>query len=264
MAAEELMRIIVAIKLVVSRHYGISFGSTSSTSIVIDPQIPVAHKLQKWRVTNQDNIKEALLVIDRMIKMQQSSIQAGTKFHTVADVARAENANKFFLKLNIQIIETGQRFFYIACDNCHASYDAILNWSIDCQRCHETTVAKPRERVMVNIFDNTGSLDATAFGEEAVKIINMNATLAMEMNNAVNTPSVERMNKTLKDKKFLVRLKKTVKVYQENNQTQYTILKKRLAFTDEDSFVESSTPQKKLKQVISGVEDEADPDQGSH
>lgn len=39
--------------------------------------------------------------------------------------------------------------------------------------------------ILLNIHDNTGSLDVTAFGAQAIEILQMNAIACMEMHRAV-------------------------------------------------------------------------------
>ncbi|PIN13726.1 hypothetical protein CDL12_13648 [Handroanthus impetiginosus] len=136
-----------------------------------------------------------------------------------------------------------------------------------------------------------------AFGDDAVRVINMNAIAAMEMNHAENPPSTDEMNANLKNQKYLVKLKKTFFKRRDGTHTQYTILRlfedkeklvaapvstsvnlaedhhgqatfgtnprKRLVFADEESTIGSSGVTKKLKQIVQDKEDQFAQDVGS-
>ncbi|PIN00650.1 hypothetical protein CDL12_26848 [Handroanthus impetiginosus] len=200
MDADDLMRITFVNKLIVTSYFGLSVGSTPLITIVVNPPIPDVQRLK----------------IGGQTIMQQLQAFCLMKFFSITEIARNNDGDKFMVRAKIEVTKSDKKFFYVACDNYYASYAVDSYWEIDCPWCNKRVFTKPRERVIANIIDDTRSIQAIAFGLDAVKIMNMNAVLAMGMYNV--------MSQDIKAKTFFIKLKKSSKERRDGTRVQYTVL----------------------------------------
>ncbi|KAL3838406.1 hypothetical protein ACJIZ3_022997 [Penstemon smallii] len=85
--AKQSFPIISASALVYSSFRGPSLGSTPSTSIVVDPQIPEAQILTTWRSKNMKAIIETAAAKDYFVRDDSSTPISTAALSTIAGIA---------------------------------------------------------------------------------------------------------------------------------------------------------------------------------
>ncbi|KAL3849518.1 hypothetical protein ACJIZ3_011400 [Penstemon smallii] len=193
--------------LSVSAHYDGSFGSTPSTAVLLDPAIPEADELRIWRSSNLKYIVETSSK-DHFVHTETSESLPKEEIYLIEDVLKNEKVEKFTVQVKARIVDLDQKFFYMACGKCYSGINAEYKYEYTCVSCKRSTKAEPREKVHLNIFDQSGSLDVTVFGPQAIKILQMDSVMCMDLCNAKNSPSVNRINETLSSEVFLMKIRK--------------------------------------------------------
>ncbi|XP_071907437.1 uncharacterized protein [Coffea arabica] len=74
-------------------------------------------------------------------------------------------------------------FWYFTCSNCHEPTDYTGILDINCHYCRVKINPSPRAFIALTILDATGKMDTLALGEEAEKLMSIQATELTEINN---------------------------------------------------------------------------------
>ncbi|KAL3820251.1 hypothetical protein ACJIZ3_006156 [Penstemon smallii] len=96
-----------------------------------------------------------------------TSRKSGSKSHTTLFYIPGE----FVVQVHAVVIDCTQKFFYMA--------DFGLIYT--CSSCKNITRAKPREKIVLRIFDSSGFLDATSFGSQAAAITGVDCIDCMDI-----------------------------------------------------------------------------------
>ncbi|KAL8051937.1 hypothetical protein ABFX02_06G180300 [Erythranthe guttata] len=255
---KESMPIIKVSGLIVSPYFGGSLGSTPSTVIVVDPKIPEAENLKTWREAHIKSIAATLAMNDPFAHIDDHSTINSTNISSIADIVADNKVDKYVVKVCATITDAAQKCFYMGCSKCHYAIDADYNQSYTCSTCKENTHATPREKISLCITDNSGSLDVTAFGMQAVDILEQNAVACMEQYNEEIPLAVGVINKRLQGRHFLMKIRKKGCHIRNAFQFQYSVQSLQSAdipqpqnefvhVTNECSSSTHASPSKKLR-----------------
>ncbi|KAL3834346.1 hypothetical protein ACJIZ3_009082 [Penstemon smallii] len=124
--------------------------------------------------------------------------------------------DKYLLKVEALIIDATQNLFYMGCETCFASLNA-------------------EEKLLIYIYDDTGSLNVTVFGNFAAAITGLNALDCMGLYYKGIPFPVDEINQNLYGKMYFVGLKKRLRFVGHDLLFQYTVKSlhlKRITQTD--------------------------------
>ncbi|KAL3838866.1 hypothetical protein ACJIZ3_023457 [Penstemon smallii] len=221
--------IITATALTYSSFFeGGSLGSTPATVITVEPPIPEAQKLATWRSNNMKTIVDTIGARNYFLRDDSAIPNLEGPYSTIADVVAEDKVDKFVIKANIKIVDAKQKFYYMGCDKCFSGIDAEYNYVYTCNSCKEATIAKPRQKMQVDIYDSTGNLDVTIFGDQCQDILKMDAIMCMDLHNAGNFISINEINENLLGKIFLIKLNKKKQTRGHTTIYQYIVIKLQL------------------------------------
>ncbi|KAL6570188.1 hypothetical protein OROMI_014702 [Orobanche minor] len=74
-----------------------------------------------------------------------------------------------------KLARTNQKFIYPCCAKCHRLTTAAYGSLFECHSCNEIRSAIPRFRFSLLIYDTSGEIEVTVFGDEGEKIMQMSA-----------------------------------------------------------------------------------------
>ncbi|KAL6588159.1 hypothetical protein OROMI_001137 [Orobanche minor] len=74
-----------------------------------------------------------------------------------------------------KLARTSQKFIYPCCAKCHRLTTAAYGSLFECHSCNEIRSAIPRFRFSLLIYDTSGEIEVTVFGDEGEKIMQMSA-----------------------------------------------------------------------------------------
>ncbi|KAL3818276.1 hypothetical protein ACJIZ3_004181 [Penstemon smallii] len=241
----DTMPIIRATQLMISSHRDGSLGSTASTVVEIDPQIPEVHALKVWRSANLRFIVDAITAKDYLPRIESSAPFLTDHITTIADVLSAEKMDRFTVEVNALVTHSEQKYYYMACGKCFSAVDAAYEYEYTCAMCGQMTKAKPRERIHVSIYDTTGSLDVTIFGPPVIMIMQMDAEMCLKIFSAGDEVTAGWINGKLFGKTFYMNVKrKDIQVGGVPKQ-QYTVTNLQIKESEEvTNLVDENKPDK--------------------
>ncbi|KAL6581223.1 hypothetical protein OROMI_007146 [Orobanche minor] len=94
-------------------------------------------------------------------------------FTSVETFLTVEQRDRSILCVQGRLLSTNQSFIYPCCTKCHRLTTAEYGCLFECHSFHETKNAIPRYRFSLLIYDSTGEMEVTIFGDEGEKIVQM-------------------------------------------------------------------------------------------
>ncbi|KAL3844192.1 hypothetical protein ACJIZ3_001595 [Penstemon smallii] len=146
--------------------------------------IPEAQNLKTWRSNNLKIIVE-MIAKDNFVHVDSSGMFPTENVLSLADVLSDTKTERFTVQVSVQITDLDQKYYYMACEKCFSGIDAELDYHYICLACKKPTIAKPREKIHVNIYDGSGHLDVTVFGPQAINIMQSDSDMCLEVFNKV-------------------------------------------------------------------------------
>ncbi|KAL3831158.1 hypothetical protein ACJIZ3_019960 [Penstemon smallii] len=239
--AVDCFPIIKVSNLSISKYYGGSLGSTPSTVVVLDPEIPECEILKTWRSNNLEIIVE-MITKDHFLQAEPLGVFPTDKLFSIADVISEAKLDRFTVKVCVKITDLDQKYFYMACEKCYSSIDAEFNYYYTCSSCKKTTLAKPREKIHANIYDESGNLDVTVFGPHAINIMQSDSIMNMKVFDEENFVSSNEINKSLSGAMFFMKIRKKPRHFGGIKQFQYAVMNlQRIQNIAEDGKPKCST-----------------------
>ncbi|KAL3834163.1 hypothetical protein ACJIZ3_008899 [Penstemon smallii] len=148
------------------------------------------------------------------------------------------------------VINTEQKYYYMACKKCFSSVDADHNYEYTCAMCGEKTQSKPSfvvERIYLCVFDSTGSLSVTVFGTPVISLMQMDSEMCMSLSDKGEPVTAEWVNNKLAGKIFYMKIRRKENTFGVHIQQQYTVTNLRLKETPET--IENTKVTSVLKDV---------------
>ncbi|KAL6570213.1 hypothetical protein OROMI_014727 [Orobanche minor] len=161
--------IIAALNFSVTDFHNISLSSTSASVVLINSSIervPVIHK-EKINVLQQQG---------DVFKRAQTNFSSDPDiFTSIQTLLTTEQPNRSDLLVRGKLARTNQNFIYPCCAKCHRLTTAAYGNLFECHSCNEIKSAIPRFRFSLLIYDDSGEIEVTVFGDEGEKIMQMSA-----------------------------------------------------------------------------------------
>ncbi|XP_027075291.1 uncharacterized protein [Coffea arabica] len=114
-------------------------------------------------------------------------------------------------------------FWYFTCSNCHEPTDYTGILDINCHYCRVKINPSPRAFIALTILDATGKMDTLALGEEAEKLMSIQATELTEINNQ-NMILLHHITQAIQGKRLLCFVKKATPREKAIKGTAFTIV----------------------------------------
>ncbi|KAL6556975.1 Replication factor A protein 1 [Orobanche hederae] len=105
--------------------------------------------------------------------------------------------DRSILRVRGKLISTIQNFIYPCCTKCHRLTTAEYGCLFECHSCHEIKNAIPRYRFSLLIYDPTGDMEVTIFGDEGEKIMQMLGTDFLDKYSNARLLTIDSINSNL-------------------------------------------------------------------
>ncbi|XP_060674853.1 replication protein A 70 kDa DNA-binding subunit B-like [Ziziphus jujuba] len=147
----------------------ISLSTKSSSSFVIEPEIPQAATLSIWYNANAE---KAMDIICERIGLETKSLSTLPSAEDIVTIKMIDNQlntrRSFWINGHIKVTNLIQPFWYLTCEKCTKATGYEFEQRFNCLYCrHDQVKAMPRCRVIVDLIDESSSLNATLFGNQA-------------------------------------------------------------------------------------------------
>ncbi|KAL6514959.1 hypothetical protein OROGR_020538 [Orobanche gracilis] len=170
-------QIITALNFTVTDYHNISLSSTSASVILINSNIERVQTLQKWEVYVIH--KEKINILQQqggVFKKAQTNFSNDPEaFTSIQTLLTTEQPNRSDLLVRGKLARTNQNFIYPCCAKCHRLTTAAYGNLFECHSCNEIRSAIPRFRFSLLVYDKSGEIEVTIFGDEGEKIMQMSA-----------------------------------------------------------------------------------------
>ncbi|KAH7525203.1 hypothetical protein FEM48_Zijuj06G0200100 [Ziziphus jujuba var. spinosa] len=205
--------IIIGCRLKVSSYNGISLSTKSSSSFVIEPEIPQAAALSIWYNANAE---KAMDIICGRIDLETKSLSTLPSAEDIITIKMIDNQlntrRSFWINGHIKVTNLIQHFWYLSCEKCTKATGYEFEQRFNCLYCrHNQVKAMPRCRVIVDLIDESSSLNATLFGNQAEKFLGF-------------VKDIEKIATLSSSHKLLIQVKASKHEYRDITRWKYTIL----------------------------------------
>ncbi|KAL6557498.1 hypothetical protein OROMI_017848 [Orobanche minor] len=159
--------IVAALNFSVTDFHNISLSSTSASVVLINSSIErvsVIHK-EKINVLQQQG--------DAFKRAQTNFSSDPDTFTSIETLLSTEQRSDLLVRG--KLARTNQNFIYPCCAKCHRLTTAAYGNLFECHSCNEIKSAIPRFRFPLLIYDASGEIEVTVFGDEGEKIMQMSA-----------------------------------------------------------------------------------------
>ncbi|KAL6569116.1 hypothetical protein OROHE_003397 [Orobanche hederae] len=232
--------IIAALNFNVTEYHNISLSSTSASVVLLNSKNERVQALQQWYFMHRREIDDIQHQGDVFgIAQSTFSIDPET-FTSIQTFLTAEQvlASKLlvfvvvynmstpsmcvvddisFLCVRGKLLSQIQNLIYPCCTKCHRLTTAEYNCPFECHSCHETKTAIPRYRLSLLIYDQTGEMEVTAFGDEGEKIMRMSAADFLDKYCNATFPTLDSINSNLQQ--LQLKMKVHSKVFNKQDGT---------------------------------------------
>ncbi|KAL6578976.1 hypothetical protein OROMI_009192 [Orobanche minor] len=96
-------------------------------------------------------------------------------FASIETLLTTEQPNRYDLLARGKVTRSNQNFIYPCCAKCHRLTSAAYGRSFECHSFHEIRSAIPRFRFSLLVYDDSGEIEVTVFGDEGKKLMQMSA-----------------------------------------------------------------------------------------
>ncbi|KAL6536721.1 hypothetical protein OROMI_026302 [Orobanche minor] len=167
--------IIAALNFSVSDYHNVSLSSTSASVVLIKSNIERVQALQKWLCIHKESVDILQQQGDVFRKAQTNFSHDPEIFSSIETLLTTEQPNRYDLLARGKVTRSNQNFIYPCCAKCHRLTSAAYGRSFECHSCHEIRSAIPRFRFYLLIYDDSGEIEVTVFGDEGEKLMQMSA-----------------------------------------------------------------------------------------
>ncbi|KAL6571409.1 hypothetical protein OROHE_003052 [Orobanche hederae] len=169
--------IIAALNFSVTDYHNISLSSTSASVVLIKSNIERVQDLQKWGVLCIHKERIDVLQQQGDVFRQAQTIfgHDPETFTSIEMLLTTEQPNRYDLLARGKLARINQNFIYPCYAKCHRLTTAAYGRLFECHSCHENRNAIPRFRFSLLVYDDSGEIEVTVFGNEGEKIMQMSA-----------------------------------------------------------------------------------------
>lgn len=228
---------------------GKNLSTMMSSVMQIDPDIPQAHKLRGWY--NSIGMSEQAKSLSVNNAGGGSMTGAWLTFGEAKDMGVSNNqAEDFIAKVTVNMIRT-ENLVYKSCptDGCNKKLIDQANGMYRCEKCSkEFPSFKYRLLANVNFGDWTGHRWATAFNDEAEKLLNATAQELGELHESNKDAYMDKFSEAT-FKSFVVKFRSRMEVFNDEGRLKTTCQ----LVTPIDYKVYNDVLLKKIKDMV-GIE----------
>ncbi|KAL6576987.1 hypothetical protein OROMI_011263 [Orobanche minor] len=145
----------------------------------------------------------------------QSTFSIDPETFTSIQTFLTAEKDRSFLCIRGKLLSQTQNLIYPCCTKCHRLTTAEYNCPFECQSCHETRTAIPR--ISLLIYDQTGEMEVTAFGDEGEKLMRMSAAEFLDKYCNAMLPTLDSINSDLQQ--LQLKMKVHSKVFNKQDGT---------------------------------------------
>ncbi|KAL6562882.1 hypothetical protein OROHE_005469 [Orobanche hederae] len=172
--------IIAALNFSVTDFHNISLSSTSASVVLINSSIERVQTLRS--VIHKEKINVLQQQGDVFKRAQTNFSSDPDTFTSIQTLLTTEQPNRSDLLVRGKLARTNQNFIYPCCAKCDRLTTAAYGNLFECHSCNEIKSAIPRFRFSLLIYDDSGEIEVTVFGDEGEKI--------MQMTNPAHVPEI--------------------------------------------------------------------------
>ncbi|KAL6565004.1 hypothetical protein OROMI_016454 [Orobanche minor] len=165
--------IVAALNFSVTDFHNISLSSTSASVVLINSSIERVQTLRKWSVIHKEKINVLQQQGDAFKRAQTNFSSDPDTFTSIETLLSTEH--RYDLLVRGKLARTNQNFIYLCCAKCHRLTTTAYGNLFECHSCNEIKSAIPRFRFSLLIYDASGEIEVTVFGDEGEKIMQMSA-----------------------------------------------------------------------------------------
>ncbi|KAL6564975.1 hypothetical protein OROMI_016425 [Orobanche minor] len=151
----------------------VSLSSTSASVVLIKSNIERVQDLQKWLCIHKERVDVLQQQGDVFRKAQTNFNHDPEIFTSIETLLTTEQPNRYDLLARGKVTRSNQNFIYPCCAKCHRLTSAAYGRSFECHSCHEIRSAIPRFRFSLLVYDDSGKIEVTVFGDEGEKLMQM-------------------------------------------------------------------------------------------
>ncbi|KAL6558245.1 hypothetical protein OROMI_018595 [Orobanche minor] len=201
--------IIAALNFSVTEYHNISLSSTSASVVLLNSKNERVQALQQWYFMHRREIDDIQHQGD-VFAIAQSSFSVDPETFTSIQTFLTVEQDRSFLYVRGKLLSQIQNLIYPCCTKCHCLTTADYNCPFECHSCHETRTAIPRYRLSLLIYDQTGEMEVTAFGDESEKIMRMSAADFLDKYCNAMLPTLDSINSNLKQLQLKMKIRSKV------------------------------------------------------
>lgn len=218
---------VVAVKAAkVSDFGGKSLSLFSSSSLVVDPEIPEGFALQGWYLSRG---KEQSFQSMASTNTSAGGISASDNRITI-ETAKLENLGMsekpdiFVIKATVSTIMTSGTMYYASCPDCNKKVIEDTSGSFTCEKCNKS-VDKPIHRYVLSVClnDETDQIWSSCFEETGSTILTVSAD---ELHDAkMNDLNLyDHLTSKFPRLEYLFKIRAKQDIYNDNIRVRYSVI----------------------------------------
>ncbi|XP_027171557.1 replication protein A 70 kDa DNA-binding subunit B-like [Coffea eugenioides] len=213
--------VVICRRLKVNNYNGVALSTWFDSAILVDPPVQEARELKKWAIRNT-KLLAAIIDEKSYIKYNpQISAKPDQKTILISNVRPSQK--NIWVKARFSFQHIFQKYWYMSCKKCCRGTAATDGVIFMCNTCKEKHPAQPRCRFDMDLCDDTGTITASVFGEQAEKLLKFTALEIMDhFKQNIELP-LEAVHKELESKWFLVHIK-PVQAQMSDAKQCYTVI----------------------------------------
>ncbi|KAL6584327.1 hypothetical protein OROMI_003616 [Orobanche minor] len=161
--------IIAALNFSVTDYHNISLSSTSASVVLINSNIERVYVIHKEKI---NVLQQQGDVFKRAQTDFSNDPETFTSIQTLLTTEQGERTLSDLL-VRGKLARTNQNFIYPCCTKCHCLTTAAYGNLFECHSCNEIKRAIPRFKFSLLVYDDSGEIEVTVFGDEGEKIMQM-------------------------------------------------------------------------------------------
>ncbi|KAL6564625.1 hypothetical protein OROMI_016075 [Orobanche minor] len=194
----------------------ISLSSTSGSVVLLNSKNERVQALQQWYFMHTREIDDIQHQGD-VFGIAHSTFSIDPETFTSIQTFLTAEQDRSFMCVRGKLLSQIQNLIYPCCTKCHRLTTAEYNCPFECHSCHKTKTAIPRYRLSLLIYDQTGEMEVTAFGDEGEKIMRMSAADFLDKYCNAMLPTLDSINSNLQQ--LQLKMKVHSKVFNKQDGT---------------------------------------------
>lgn len=216
--------VIVIKRARVGDYQGRTLSTGQATTMMIDPNMPVANGLKDWFSRNGSTIN-----VTKMTGDGGSGGSGGGNLMTLDTITRdnvqSQQNNALYASYKVTVTQTGKCHIYLACPSgCKKKLVEMNNGFFKCEKCNvDTMQGEPRLLLNFCVSDVTSSQWVTAFHDEAEKLIGQKADYLKSLHDENEQEFSETISE-MNFKPYIMKFKTIVDNFKEEMRTRTTLI----------------------------------------